>query len=331
MKYNFIEVCAGAGGLSSGLIQAGFKPLFLNDFNKDCCETLRQNHKHAIVKCCKMQDLAKDPEIVKFRGKIDLLIGGVPCQSFSQAGKRKGLDDPRGELILHFITLINVLKPRMWMIENVRGLATHNSGKTLEFIINMLNESGKYTVHYSVLNAVNFSVPQKRERIFIAGVLTTSGAVFSFPEPCKKIISLSNVLKNVPESLGAIYSSEKCKLFKKIPPGGCWINLPVKEQKAYMGSSFYSGGGKRGILRRLSMNEPSLTLLCTPSQKQTERCHPTEERPLTIREYARIQTFPDTYSFYGNIASQYRQIGNAVPIQLAKRIGIQLNKCLKQF
>ena len=114
-----------------------------------------------------------------------------------------------------------------------------------------------------------------------------------------------------------------------IPQGGCWVNLPEDLQKSYLGSSYYSGGGKRGILYRLSMDQPSLTLLCTPSQKQTERCHPLEERPLTIREYARIQTFDDSYMFSGSVTSQYKQIGNAVPVELAKQIGHALFKCLK--
>ena len=113
-----------------------------------------------------------------------------------------------------------------------------------------------------------------------------------------------------------------------IPQGGCWINLPEPMQRTYLGNSFFSGGGKRGILYRLSMDKPSLTLLCTPSQKQTERCHPLEERPLTIREYARIQTFEDEYIFIGSMASQYKQIGNAIPVELAKAVGLELFKAL---
>ena len=106
-----------------------------------------------------------------------------------------------------------------------------------------------------------------------------------------------------------------------IPQGGCWVNLPENLQQAYLGNSYNSGGGKRGILYRLSMEKPSLTLLCTPSQKQTERCHPLEERPLTIREYARIQTFDDDYEFMGSLSAQYKQIGNAVPVELAYQLG----------
>jgi DNA (cytosine-5)-methyltransferase 1 len=128
-------------------------------------------------------------------------------------------------------------------------------------------------------------------------------------------------LINVPISQGAKYTEEKINLFRMIPQGGCWVNLPENLQQAYLGNSFNSGGGKRGILYRLSMEKPSLTLLCTPSQKQTERCHPLEERPLTIREYARIQTFDDDYEFMGSLSAQYKQIGNAVPVELAYQLG----------
>lgn len=173
---------------------------------------------------------------------------------------------------------------------------------------------------------------KKRERIFIVGVLKTLGDVeFKFPSPRKPIILIKDVLKNVPKSSGASYPSNKIKLFKLIPQGGCWVNLPIKLQKEYMGKSYYSGGGKRGILYRLDMNKPCLTLLCSPAQKQTERCHPTENRPLTIREYARIQTFKDDYQFTGSISSIYKQIGNAVPRKLAKFMGRSIIKYLKNL
>ena len=140
---------------------------------------------------------------------------------------------------------------------------------------------------------------------------------------------LKNVLNDVPISIGAKYNQNKIDLFKLIPQGGCWINLPKDKQQTYLGKSFFSGGGKRGILYRLSMEKPSLTLLCTPTQKQTERCHPLEERPLNIREYARIQTFNDNYIFCGSMASQYKQIGNAVPVYLAKQMGNSIVDALK--
>ena len=320
----FIEVCAGGGGLSSGLIKAGFIPLLLNDNNKDCCATLLKNHPGSNVICNKMSDLNID----KYINKVDLFTGGVPCQSFSQAGSRKGLNDPRGQLMIQFVDMLHKILPKMFMIENVKGLITHDKGNTIKEIIKLLNKENLYNIEYKLLNSHDYGVPQKRERIFIIGILKTTNINFEFPKtyPIKPV--LKDILCNVPSSIGAKYTEAKMVLYKMIPQGGCWINLPEPMQRTYLGNSFFSGGGKRGILYRLSMDKPSLTLLCTPSQKQTERCHPLEERPLTIREYARIQTFEDEYIFIGSMASQYKQIGNAIPVELAKAVGLELFKAL---
>ena len=251
------------------------------------------------------------------------------CQSFSQAGLRKGLDDPRGDLMMKFIEILNLINPKTFMIENVKGLLTHDDGDTIKKIIEALNKNNLYNISYKCLDASKYDVPQKRERVFIVGVLKSIPGTFAFPEESKTRVVLKDVLYDVPSSNGAKYSDEKKALFKMIPQGGCWVNLPEHLQREYLGNSFHSGGGKRGILYRLSMEKPSLTLLCTPSQKQTERCHPLEERPLTIREYARIQTFDDTYEFIGGVSSQYKQIGNAVPVELAKHMGKSLLELLR--
>lgn len=323
-KYNFIEVCAGAGGLSAGLIKSGFTPILLNDNNGDCCKTLKLNHPGINVICESMDKIDYSP----FINKVDLLTGGVPCQSFSQAGLRKGLNDPRGDLMIKFIEILNLIKPKIFMIENVKGLLTHDKGKTIEKIVDKLNENNLYNITYKCLDASKYDVPQKRERVFIIGILKTINNSYEFPKESLTKKVLKDILYNVPQSEGAKYNDNKIELFKMIPQGGCWVNLPENLQKEYLGNSYNSTGGKRGILHRLSLNKPSLTLLCTPSQKQTERCHPTEERPLTIREYARIQTFDDNYKFIGSLNSQYKQIGNAVPVELAKHIGNSLIKIL---
>lgn len=323
-KYTFIELCSGAGGLSAGLIKSGFTPVLLNDINSDCCKTLKHNHANANVVCGSMDKI----DYSQYADKIDLLTGGVPCQSFSQAGLRKGLDDPRGDLMMKFIDILNIIKPKTFMIENVKGLLTHDEGNTIKKIVDELNKNNLYNVSYKCLDASKYNVPQKRERVFIVGVLKSLNRVFKFPIESETKKILKDVLYNVPVSNGAKYSEEKKELFKLIPQGGCWVNLSETLQKQYLGNSYNSGGGKRGILYRLSMDKPSLTLLCTPSQKQTERCHPLEERPLTIREYARIQTFDDSYEFIGSLNSQYKQIGNAVPVELAKCMGKSLLEVL---
>jgi DNA (cytosine-5)-methyltransferase 1 len=315
--YSFIEVCAGGGGLSSGLIKSGLKPILLNDFNNNCCKTLQKNHPNTNIIMGNMENIDFNPYI----DKVDLLTGGVPCQSFSHAGLRKGLDDKRGDLMFKFIEILNKIKPKIFMIENVKGLLTHNNGETLKIILNEINDNNMYNITYKCLDASKYNVPQKRERVFIVGVLKNLNGTFQFPNENLNQKVLKDVLINVPISQGANYTEEKIRLFKMIPQGGCWVNLPENLQQEYLGNSYNSGGGKRGILYRLSMEKPSLTLLCTPSQKQTERCHPLEERPLTIREYARIQTFGDDYEFMGSLSSQYKQIGNAVPVELAYQLG----------
>jgi DNA (cytosine-5)-methyltransferase 1 len=325
-KYTFIEVCAGGGGLSSGLIKAGFIPLLLNDNNSDCCKTLKKNHINVNVILDSMDKI----DYSKYINKVDLLTGGVPCQSFSQAGLRKGLDDPRGDLMIKFVEILNLIKPKVFMIENVKGLLTHDNGNTIKKIIDTINENDLYNISYKCLDSSKYNIPQKRERVFIIGILKNINKIFYFPEESKNKKVLKDILYDVPNSPGLKYSDEKINLFKMIPQGGCWVNLPEELQKEYLGNSYNSGGGKRGILYRLSMEKPSLTLLCTPSQKQTERCHPLEERPLTLREYARIQTFDDDYEFIGSINSQYKQIGNAVPVELAKQMGISIINLLNK-
>ena len=231
--------------------------------------------------------------------------------------------------MIKFIDILNLIKPKVFMIENVKGLLTHDGGNTIKKIIETMNKHNLYNISYKCLDASKYGVPQKRERVFIIGVLNSITRPFKFPEESITKKVLKDVLYNVPSSNGAKYSEEKKTLFKMIPQGGCWINLPENLQKEYLGNSYNSGGGKRGILYRLSMEKPSLTLLCTPSQKQTERCHPVEERPLTMREYARIQTFADNYDFVGSLNSQYKQIGNAVPVELATHMGKSLLELLQ--
>lgn len=322
--HTFIEVCAGCGGLSKGFMDAGFKPLLINELDKTACETLRKNHKEhsEIIIQGSMTELSLKTY------SPDILMGGVPCQAFSQAGERRGLEDPRGQLILDFNRLVNECMPKILLVENVKGLITHNKGRTLESVIELFSNEGLYEIQYKVLNAGEYGVPQKRERIIIVGVRSDLNLKYEFPEQSDKKVLLKDVLHNVPKSDGEKYSEEKKKVLDIVPPGGCWVNLPTEVQKSYMGKAFYSGGGRRGMARRLSMDEQSLTLTTSPAQKQTERCHPTETRPLTVREYARIQTFPDDYEFCGSLSKQYRQIGNAVPVKLAYHLARNANKAL---
>jgi DNA (cytosine-5)-methyltransferase 1 len=323
-KFNFVEVCSGAGGLSCGFMNKQFSPLLLNDVDKHCCKTLERNHPGCNVKCGSFCDI----DFSEYAGKVDVLMGGVPCQSFSQAGKRKGLGDERGNLLVEFMSLIDKINPKVFLIENVKGLVTHDKGKTMEFILEKLNQK-KYIVTWKVLNANDYGVPQNRKRLIIVGLRADIKKEYFFPTEEEYKPVLRDAIADVPESEGHSYSGRKKEIMHMVPEGGCWVDLPVDVQKEYMKKSYYSGGGKRGIAKRLAWDKPCLTLTTSPCQKQTEKCHPSETRPLSVREYARIQTFPDTYKFEGSVANKYKQIGNAVPVKLAEHLAVSIAKVLK--
>jgi DNA (cytosine-5)-methyltransferase 1 len=276
--------------------------------------------------------LTSDIKVVdfsKYRRKIDLVAGGFPCQAFSYAGKQRGFEDTRGTLFFEFARCVKEIEPKILLAENVRGLLNHDKGKTLSTIIEVLEDFG-YTVHYRVLRSQFFDVPQKRERLVIIGLRKDLDLKIHFPMEKDYTISLREAFQNCPDSVGARYPERKKYIMSQVPEGGYWKDLPIDLQKEYMMKSYYLGGGKTGMARRLAWDEPSLTLTCNPAQKQTERCHPSETRPLTVREYARLQTFPDTWNFFGSVASQYKQIGNAVPVNLAFHIGSSIISILNE-
>jgi len=331
-KFTNVELFAGAGGLALGLEQAGFDNLLSNDFDKDSCSTLRVNRPDWKVLCEPIEDLSNRNllEMLNLKeGELDLLSGGYPCQSFSYAGKRLGLNDIRGTMFYYYAKVLEQLKPKMFLAENVKGLVNHDSGKTLATMINVFEEIG-YRVQYKVLNAWNYGVAEKRERIVIVGIRNDLNINFEYPKPHEYKPVLRDVLKNVPISEGAKYPQSKKEVFDLVPPGGCWRDLPDDVARAYMKGSYKLGGGKTGIARRISWDEPSLTILCSPCMKQTDRCHPDESRPFTVRESARIQSFPDDWQFCGSMLNQYKQIGNAVPVNFAKEIGLAIIKALKE-
>lgn len=313
-NFSVIELFAGAGGTALGFHNSGINHEFLVEIDGDAVDTLKQNNKQLNI-------FKGDIASVDFSGmKADVIEGGFPCQSFSYAGKGRGFGDTRGTLFFQFARAVDEVKPKIAVGENVRGLLRHDGGRTLTTMINKLEEIG-YRVAYRVLRAQYHDVPQKRERLIIIGIRKDLDLPFLFPKEKDYTISLREALQNIPDSVGQIYPKRKKEIMKLVPPGGYWRDLPLDIQKEYMMKSFYLGGGKTGMARRLSWDEPSLTLTTAPAQKQTERCHPSQTRPLNIREYARIQTFPDNWRFSGSINSQYRQIGNAVPVNLGYHIG----------
>lgn len=333
-QYSVLELFAGAGGLAAGMEKAGLKCVALNEIDKWACKTLRKNRPFWNV----LEGDIKDFNFSEYLNKVDVVTGGFPCQAFSYAGKKLGLNDARGTLFYEFARVVQEVNPPICIGENVRGLLSHEKGKTLEGMISILDEIGYNVVPVQVLKAVNYRVPQKRERLILVGVRKDIDLKYQYPKPYKRIFNLEDALKSgdlfdsdVPESDGSKYPEYKKQILDLIPPKGYWRNLPLDLQKEYMGGSFYLGGGKTGMARRIGWDEPSLTLTCSPAQKQTERCHPDETRPFTVREYARIQTFPDDWEFVGSIAQQYKQIGNAVPVNLGKEVGYSIVAFLNKY
>lgn len=316
-SFTCVELFAGAGGLALGLSNAGIEAKLLVEIDKDASNTLKTNNANWNVQHGDARD-------VNYKGlKADIVTGGFPCQAFSYAGNKLGFEDARGTLFYELARCIKEVKPKIAVGENVRGLLTHDNGRTLATMIDILDDLG-YRVAYRVLRAQYLDVPQKRERLVIIAIRKDFKTDFIFPKENDYTVSLKEALEDSPESDGQSYPPKKKKILDMVPPGGYWKDLPVKFQREYMKGSFKQSGGKTGMARRLSWDEPSLTLTCSPAQKQTERCHPKETRPLNVREYARIQTFPDHWKFSGSITSQYKQIGNAVPVNMGYHIG----KCL---
>lgn len=312
--YTTIELFAGAGGMALGLENAGLHTNMLVEFDSNPARTLIKNRPNWNV-------VIDDVSNVDFSNvSADVVVGGFPCQAFSYAGRKLGFEDARGTLFFEFARCIKEVQPKIIIGENVRGLERHDEGRTLAAMLDILSEIG-YKVEYKILKAHYFDVAQKRERLIMIGVRNDLDIPIIFPKENDYALSVRDALQDVPDSEGQQYSKYKYDILNMIPEGGYWKDLPKDIQKEYMGGSYYLGGGKTGMARRLAWDEPSLTLTCSPAQKQTERCHPSETRPLTVREYARIQSFPDTWEFEGSLTYKYKQIGNAVPVNLAFHIG----------
>ncbi|MFP5041641.1 DNA cytosine methyltransferase [Parasediminibacterium sp. JCM 36343] len=310
---------------------AGLKCSALSEMDKWACRTLRKNRPHWDV----LEGDIRDIDFKQYRNKIDVVTGGFPCQSFSKAGKRLGLADPRGMLFYEFARAVDEVQPIIFVGENVRGLASHDEGKTLRHMLSVLEGIG-YEVSVQLLNSLDYNVPQKRERLIIVGTRKDAALKYEYPKPCGQAYCLNDALRkgelfdaDVPISTGTNYSQRKKEILDFMPPKGRWKDLPLHAQKSLMGKDLYIGGGKTGMARRIGWDEPCPTLLCSPIQNRMERCHPDETRPFTVREYARIQTFPDAWEFEGGMVQQYKQIGNAVPVNFAKEIGYSLVRLLK--
>ena len=351
MKYNVISLFSGAMGLDLGIEKAGFDIRVCVEKDHEAAETIRTNTSIPVIE----DDIThvSTDEILKAAGlsknEVKMVIGGPPCQAFSTAGRQKGLADFRGNVITQFLRVIQEILPPYFILENVRGLLSaklnyipdeydeysdtvDKKGSVLNFLVNEFRKIG-YSISYALLNSANYGVPEKRERVIIIGHI--SGRV-PIPSPTHSEYGMNNTKKwiTLKDCIGDLENNESLQyvpLRKKSIPylalikeGQNWRSLPENLAKEALGKAYELGGGKTGFLRRLSFSEPSPTLVTSPTMPATLLCHPTLMRPLSIEEYARIQQFPDTWKFIGNLNSIYRQIGNAVPVGLAYAVGMQI-------
>lgn len=353
MSYPTISLFSGAMGLDLGLESAGLEIRVAQDFDKWCEKTAIANKKNFVFGDIKKL-IKEDPScsfLLKKAGvkadEVFAVVGGPPCQAFSTAGKRESLGDPRGSLFMEFAHVIKTIRPRFFVMENVKGLTSASivkppkEKKKSEYtegempgsafkVIKQTFENLGYKIVYGVLDAAHYGVPQFRERLIIVGSRDNEDIYLPVPthfqrhqDPAYRWRTLREAIENIEDEPGICgsFSKDRVEILKHVPMGGNWRSLPIQLQIKAMGGAYKSGGGKTGFFRRLDYNQPSPTLLTSPVQKATLLCHPTKDRPLSVREYARIQQFPDDWAIEGTADDIYRQIGNAVPTGLGKAIG----------
>ena len=347
---------SGCLGLDTGLEISGIKHLLFCENDKNAANSIRLNKPNVpLIEDILNFDSNSIRKIIDLKpsDSVDLIVGGPPCQAFSTAGKRASFNDPRGNVFLHFINLICDLKPKYFVIENVRGLLSaslehrpHSQrgsdfpslrfeempGGALNKVITTLKERG-YEISFNLYNSANFGVPQKRERLIIIGSLDNRRVPYLKPTHSEngmyglpKWKNFRDATRNLNERDAEFvnFSEKRLKYYKFLKPGEYWKNLPQNLIEEAMGKSFFAGGGKTGFYRRVAWDKPTPTLVTHPAMPATDLCHPEKLRPLSVQEYARIQQFPDTFKFSGTTIEKYKQIGNAVPVGLGEIIGKHL-------
>ncbi|MEG4146030.1 DNA cytosine methyltransferase [Microcoleus sp. Pol12B5] len=368
-----ISLFTGAYGLDLGLEKAGFQTVSLVEIEPDATKTISLNRPHLSLSAlprdiCQVSAQTLLQEGGKILGldrplraeEVDLVTGGPPCQPFSTAGKRGSVGDPRGSLFMDFIRIVDEIKPRFFIMENVKGLLSaplrhrpHDRrgldfpqlepdempGAALQVILAEMKRIG-YEVVYDLLNTADYGVPQVRERVVFIGYKGNDSVTLPLPIYSQKgtgkkpkWLTLREGLKDLVDSQPEFvpYSESRVKYLRLLTAGQNWRDLPSELKQEAMGGAYKSEGGKVGFYRRLAWEKPSPTVTTSPHQKATDMCHPDELRPLSVRECARIQTFPDDWVFYGSTASKYRQIGNAVPVLLGEAIGKYLCQVIKGY
>lgn len=354
-KLNYISFFSGALGLDQGLESAGFSPLLYCEHDRSCQETIKLNKPHvpllSDINDYSIKDI-KNAAQISFPIKPTLVVGGPPCQAFSTAGARRSFEDDRGNVFIRFLEIATGLEPSFIVIENVRGLLSakynptnksehpaHNTkGSALLFVVNYLEKFG-YGVSFNLYNSANFGTPQSRERLIL--IASKDGGKLPYLNPTHsndpiyglpKWRTFREAVHGLPPAKKGEYNeipARRKPFYKYIKEGENWRNLPSELQEEAMGKAFFLGGGKTGFFRRLAWDKPSPTLVTTPTMPATDLIHPEELRALSIKEYARIQEFPDTWLFGGSLTNKYKQIGNAVPLGLGKAIGKTISNYMR--
>ncbi len=324
---NIVSFFAGAGGLDLGFQKAGFNIIWANEYDKDIWETYKKNHKHTTLDQRSIANI-KTSEVPECDG----IIGGPPCQSWSEAGALRGINDKRGQLFYDFIRILDAKKPKFFLAENVSGMLLPRHKEALENIKELFKNAGDgYELSFQLLNAANFEVPQDRKRVFFIGIRKDLGFKFEFPKLFVKKITLYEAIGDLKNSVVSAKEGNKTNI----------ENWKISNHE-YMIGGFSSMFMSRNRVR--GWDEQSFTIQAggrhaplhpqAPKMKfieQNKRIFvPGKEslyRRLSVRECARIQTFPDSFTFYyTNIAAGYKMIGNAVPVNLAKHLAISIKQ-----
>jgi len=317
----------------------GFRIVAANEIWKSAVETYRLNYPSTtLVEGDITKEETKQAICARFDKEFcEAIIGGFPCQAYSVAGKRDE-SDPRGTLYEDYIRMVRRLRPIVVVMENVPGILTMlrpDGIPVISWISKRLKALG-YVVGYRRLNSADFGVPQARVRVFI--IAWRIGSIprieATHDEHGRYGLPLRRTLRDAVEGLHCIpmdhlrFPEKMLRFFKMLTPGQNWHHLPEHLKTEAVGDHTNWAGGGTACYRRLSWDKPSPTLVCSPIQKLTTLCHPDEDRPLSVQEYRRIQQFPDGYKIWGSIADQYAQLGNAVPVGLAKAVALAVRKAL---
>lgn len=327
---DIVSLFSGCGGLDLGFCQAGFNTVWANEYDKSIWETYELNHPKTHLDKRDIRNI-KSSEIPDCIG----IIGGPPCQSWSEAGAGRGINDSRGQLFYDYIRVITDKKPLFFLAENVSGILAEKHAQAFKRILYEFKGAG-YEISYELLNAKHFNVPQDRKRVIIVGYREDIGRAFEFPKSKRKILTLKD----------AIYDLWKIEPGKVT--GKSKGDKLVIANHEYMDSSFSSIYMSRNRVR--SWDEPSFTIQAggrhAPIHPQANKMiwvekdkwifdpnSPKQYRRLSVRECARIQKIPDTFIFkYSNIADGYKMVGNAVPVEfariLASKIYTDIQNCL---